>query len=90
MPDSKGSKCISATHSITAKCKSYIHFRLDIYAKGTWLNCTIQDHKPCVDGIYVESKMIVPFIFCNHGMGGRIALAYCNYNRLIKVQKLFF
>ena len=51
------------------KCSEYVHFRLHMYANSTWLSCTTQNDKPCVDGIHVQFEMNVWGTFGNHGMG---------------------
>ena len=51
-----------------AKCTHDIHFKLHMYVIETY---SISNDKPCVDGIYVQSKMNILDTFGSHGIGGR-------------------
>ena len=45
------SSCISASHPMTAKCTWSVHFRMRMYAIGTWLIILGCASKRCTVGV---------------------------------------
>ena len=81
-----GSTCISATHYMTAKCTSCIHFRMHMYAISTWL--IILGCAYIVAYMY-KSEMNMTCTFGSHGMGGGDMLASYKDFFLLEARKCY-
>ena len=49
-----------------------------MFANSTWLHSTIQNDKPCIDGIHIQFGRNVIFTFGGHRMGDRNTHAFIN------------